>query len=222
MAQCCEKCKVTVVGEQPVCPLCQGQLSGAGDPQAATFPFIDTIMHRYNLLIRILFFISAVLVVICFAVNYMLSYPSFWSFFVAVGVVCMWLSVGIVVRKRHNIPKTILWQAILYSLLVLVLDWMTGWHHWALDYAAPCFLIVAILGMWAVAFILRLRLEDFLVYLLLDAVIGIVPAFFLAFDLVEAKIPSLLCVLASAISLIALLTFKDKAVGNEVKKRLHI
>lgn len=222
MAQICEKCRVVIVGDHKVCPLCQSHLSGSPEPQKDTFPFMDTIMHRHNMLIRTLFFISAVLVVLCFAANYLFSYPGFWSLFVALGVLGMWMSVGIVLRKRHNIPKTILWQAIFFSVIMVGVDFMTGWHRWSLDYAMPCFFIVAVLGMWAVAGILRLRLEDYLVYMLIDVVIGIIPIIFIVFDFVDTKIPSLLCVLASIISLIALVTYKDGEVKNEVRKRLHL
>lgn len=221
MAKHCDKCMVNVTGAQTVCPLCQAQLNGEESCQR-TFPFIDTIMHKHNLLIRILFFISAVLVVLCFAANYLFPFPGFWSLFVVIGVVCMWTSVSLIVRKRHNIPKTILVQAILLSTVVLALDLMTGWHRWSITYAAPCFFIVAILAVWAVAFILRLPLEHFLVYLLIDLAIGVIPIFFILFGWVSVNIPSLLCVLASTISFVALLSFKEKALGNEVKKRLHM
>ncbi|MEG1943674.1 MAG: DUF6320 domain-containing protein [Angelakisella sp.] len=220
--QLCEKCKINVVGSHTVCPLCQGQLSGTAEPDADMFPHIDTMLGGHHLFIRILFFISAVMVVLCFAANYVFAYQGFWSLFVAVGVLCMWLSMIIVFRKRHNIPKTIVWQAVLYSLFSVILDAMTGWHRWSLDYALPSFFIVAILAMWAVAAILRLKTEDYLVYLLIDLLIGAVPLIFLFFHLVGVRLPSLLCVMASVISFIALLAFKDKALKSEITKRLHM
>ncbi|MEG0943845.1 MAG: DUF6320 domain-containing protein [Angelakisella sp.] len=220
--QLCDKCKLTIVGSHTVCPLCQGQLTGTPEPDADMFPHIETLLQKHHLFIRILFFITAVLVVCCFAANYVFPYPGFWSGFVAAGVGCMWLSMIIVFRKRHNIPKTIVWQAVLFSIFSVIIDAMTGWHRWSLDYAIPCFFIVAILAMWAVAAILRLKTEDFLVYMLIDLLIGVVPVILLCFDLVGVNLPSVLCAVASIISFIALLAFKDKALRAELSKRLHM
>lgn len=222
MALFCEKCNVTVAGSHGRCPLCQGMLTGEADPTGDYFPFLDTIMRRYHLLIRILFFLSGALLLSCFAVNYLLRYQGFWSLFVAIGTVSIWLSVRIILRKRHNIPQTILWQALLFSVVVLGLDALTGWHRWSLNYAIPIFFTVAILALWAVAIIMRLQPEDYLVYLLLDLLIGAIPILLLGFNLVKVDLPSVLCALASGISLIALLAFKDKALRTEVKKRLHL
>lgn len=220
--QVCEKCKLNIIGSHMVCPLCQGQLAGRPNPENDMFPHIESILKKHSFLIRMLFFVSAVMLVLCLAANYLFAYQGFWSFFVALGVLCMWLSMIILFRKRHNIPKTIIWQAVLFSLFTVAVDVTTGWHRWSLDYAVPCFFIVAILAMWAVAAILRLKTEDYLVYLLIDLMMGVVPVIFLVFDLVSARLPSVFCAMASAISFIALLAFKDKALKSEIEKRLHM
>lgn len=222
MAQNCKRCHIGVTGSHTACPLCQGPLVGVPCPQDDRFPFIDTILHQHHQLIRILLFISAIIVLLCFAVNYLMVYPGFWSLFVALGVVCMWVSTSMVFRKRHNIPKTILWQAVIFTVFTVMIDLASGWRHWSLDYAMPCFFIVAILSMWAVAGILRLRLEDYLGYMLIDVVIGVIPTLFLLFHLVNVTLPSVLCILASVISFAALMIFKDKALRSEITKRLHI
>ncbi|MEG2087760.1 MAG: DUF6320 domain-containing protein [Angelakisella sp.] len=218
----CEKCNITVEGSHLLCPLCQAELSGQPQPENDRFPLLATVMQGHSTLIRILFFLSAVLVVLCFAANYLFYEQGFWSLLVAIGVVCMWGSMAIVLRKRHNIPKTILWQTIFYSVVALLLDLLTGWHRWSIDYAAPCFFIVAVLAMWAVAGILRLKLEDFLIYLMIDALIGVIPVVFILFNRVNVVKPTVHSVLASAISFIALVTFRDKALRSEFTRRLHI
>ena len=223
MSLYCEKCRVTVAGSHSRCPLCQGMLLGEPDAAGDRFPFLDTIMHRYNLLIRILFFLSGALLLSCFAVNYLLQYQGgFWSLYVAIGTVSIWASVRIILRKRHNIPKTILWQALLFSAVVMGVDALTGWHQWSLNYAVPIFFTVAIFALWAVAIIMRLRAEEYLVYLLMDLLIGAIPVILLGFKLVKVDLPAVLCALSSGISFIALLAFKDKALRSEVKKRLHL
>ena len=63
----CEKCKVVVPSGRERCPLCQRFLTET-DQQGyddEIFPYIPTIYHQYNLLIRFLLFLSVTICVIC-------------------------------------------------------------------------------------------------------------------------------------------------------------
>lgn len=220
--QTCEKCGIKVQGSHKLCPLCQGILSGTPSTDEDVFPILPTMLQKHHTLIRILIFISAVAVILCFAANYLMPMPGFWSLFVAVGVVYMWVSMTFALRKRHNIPKNILWQAVIFSLFSILSDVLSGWHRWSLEFAVPCFLLVGILAMWCIAGIFRLKTENYLAYLLIDLFLGIIPLGFIVFDVVNKTLPSLICALGSGISLIALIVFKDKAMKKELSKRLHI
>ena len=218
----CERCHLQVAGDRDRCPLCQGPLSGVGSEAEEVFPALPDVRRRYHLLMRLVVFLSLAGVIVCAAVNYLWFRGSWWVLFVAAATVCLWLCLYNLLRLRRNIPKNILWMVFWLSLLAVLWDRFTGWRGWSLDYVVPCICVLAMLSMAAVAKVLRLELEDILVYLLLDVLFGVVPLVSLLLGWVGESLPSVLCVVASLLSLAFLLVFDGERMRAEIKKRLHL
>ena len=100
----CEKCKVQVPSGRERCPLCQGYLapSDAQGYDDEIFPYIPTVYHQHNLLIRLGLFVSITVCVVCFALNLLVWNNSWWSMFVLAGVGAGWATIIQAVRKRSS------------------------------------------------------------------------------------------------------------------------
>ena len=220
--QKCIHCKVNIRGEHTVCPLCASILEDQGEPSEDVFPHIPTIYQEFNIFIRILILASIVGVVASFAVNMIFSRESFWSILVAAGVLSMWISLFFIIRNRNNIAKTILWQVGIISVLSFLWDRSMGWYGWSLDYVIPTVCVLAMIVMAVGAKILKIGVRDLIIYLLIDAIFGFVPALFIIFRWVNVQFPSVICVGVSVISLSALILFEGDNMRTELKKRMHI
>lgn len=220
--QYCEKCKASIRGRREYCPLCQGPLTGEGSEEREAFPLMSAPRHPYHLFFRIMVFLSVASVVVCLAINAMFPGSGKWSLFVAAGMGCMWLSLIIAVQKRGNIPKNIIWQAAVVSVLCVLWDWFTGRHGWSIDYVLPILFVFAMMTMAVIARILRLKIEDYLIYLVIDALYGIIPVAFWLLGWLKVVYPSLICAAVSLVSLTALLAFEGENMREEIKKRLHL
>ncbi len=220
--QDCNHCKVKIKGEHTVCPLCAGILEDKGDSAEDVFPYIPTIYQEFNLFIRILILISIVAVVASFAINMIFTGNSRWSVLVAAGVLCMWISLFFIIRKKNNIAKTILWQVGIISILSVIWDWSIGWIGWSIDYVVPAVCLIAMIVMAVVAKILKIGVRDLIIYLLIDAIFGFIPAIFILFRWVNILFPSVICVAGSIISLSALILFEGDNMKAELNKRMHI
>lgn len=219
----CNKCKVEVIGNRQLCPLCQAELKGkAAEAQPDIFPYVPTLYRKHNLFFRILMLLSVATVVICFTINALIPYTGWWSWTVAGGIVSFWVSLLFAVRKRHNVPKAVLYQTVLLSALAAGWDYFTGWHGWALDFVIPFVCVGALIALAATAKIIQLSAPQAAIYFTIAAVFGIVPLVFLMKGLVAIRLPSLICVAASAITLAALLIFQLENVGSALKRRLHM
>ncbi len=223
----CHRCGVSVNGAWRHCPLCQTPLNAGGEPQEDLFPLLPLVSRQYSALLRGLLFLSVCLTAISVAVNFALvragRHERWWCLFVAFGVVCTWISLGTIIRKRHNLHKTILWQVALMSLFAMGWDWLlTGWSKWSINFVLPILCTVAMAAMHVLARILRLRIEDYMVYLLLDLVFAVVPVLALALDWVDVVIPSLVCITSGIISLAWLLIFQGEALRREFNRRFHL
>lgn len=220
--QNCENCNVTLRGNYEVCPLCGSILSPNESKGEELFPNIPTLFQEFNLFLRVIIMISIAAIIISFAVNLIFTRESRWSLIVAGGVACMWISLFFIVRKKNNIPKTIIWQVVLLGILSVLWDWSIGWIGWSIDFVIPSVCVVAMIVMAIAAKILRIGVRDLIVYLFLDGIFGFVPIIFILFGGLNVLFPSVICVATSAISLSALILFQGDNMRAELKKKMHI
>ena len=221
--QYCNNCHVYLRGENDKCILCGNTLSNSTliCEREEIFPQIPP-SYEKHLAIRILIFVSFTIVVASFAIRLIFPTNINWPIFVIFGLLSLWLSLIIILRKRHDIPKTIMWQVTIVSLLSFFWDWQTGWIGWSLDYVIPIICMTAILIMYLTAKIMNLSIRDYLIYALLDCILGIIPILFILFDWVNNVYASIICVTISIVFLAAIFIFEGDNIRNELSKKMHL
>ena len=218
----CEQCKVSDTGQRSRCPLCQSVLRDEGEPYEEVFPVIPTVYNRFQFFFKLLIFASAVLGIVSAVINLLLPQSGVWSLFVLGGIGCLWVFLFIAVRKRNNIPKNILWQVAVTILFCLLWDLFTGWHGWSVDYVVPSICVAAMAALAVTAKVFRLVVGDFLFYLLISVLFGILPVISILLGWVQVLYPSLICVGCSLVSLAAVLIFQGENMKREWRRRMHL
>jgi len=219
--QQCNHCKISVAGSHQRCPLCQGELTGEPCAAEDVFPVVGQ-TRRKRLFFKIGLFSSSAAALICLAVNFMLPGTGWWAGYPVAGLASVWLLLGFALRKRHNIPKTILWQVVLGAVLALLWDHFTTNNGWAIDYAIPILCSCAMVTLMILPRILRMRVSDYLFYLIIDILFSILPLVFYFTGLLNGTlIPSVICVCIGLMSLCALLVFEGREMWQELTRRGH-
>lgn len=221
----CDYCQVHLRGEKEKCPLCGNIISQEDTKNKHKFhPTWPEIPPTYesHLAFRILLFISITAVVLSLAID--IIFPSIinWPVLIVFGLISMWLSLSMVVKKRHNIPKNIMCQVTIVSILSVFWDWKMGWKGWSLEYVIPTVCIAAMFVMYVTAKIMKVSVRDYITYFLLDGLFGIVPILFILFKWVDFLYPSIVCIAVSIIFLSAILIFQGDNIKMELTKRMHI
>lgn len=234
----CDKCKVNVIGTREYCPLCQMKLLREGRKEGdesfhngdddkehemtqETFPHIPTIYQRYQMVFRMLGFLSIAAIVISLTLNLLLRSKHWWSLFVIAGVSCFWVSFYVAFRKRKNIPKNILYQVVVLSVIVVLWDYMTGWRGWSIDFAIPIVCLSDLLVLYILSKIMHSDVEDFMIYTLIGSVFGITPIIFYVLGWLQVVFPSILCVASSVLFLAGVIIFQGDKMREELRRRLH-
>lgn len=226
----CMKCKVYVGGKNGWCPLCQNRLAekeaaGAdiypGCVPGRIFPKIPDTAGIYSLCIRILLLLSVIAAVISVAVNYFIRSAGWWSLLVVAALVCLWLLAGMTIRKRKNILKNILWQMVMLSVICVIWDAMTKWRGWSVDFVLPILYSSAMIVLFVIQKVLRLKAEDYLVYGLMGGIFGLLPLIFLLTGLISHALPSVLCIAISVLFLAVLFIFQGGQMISELRRRSH-
>lgn len=221
--QYCRQCRIHLRGNRKRCVLCGKTLVNT-DCQTGgedVFPKIPPAYERH-LALRILSFISVCAIAVSFALEMIMPTAINWPLFVFFGLISTWLGFAVVLWKRHNIPKTILWQVVTVSLLSVFWDWQTGWRGWSLEYFIPIIYVAAEMVMYITARAMKIRTREYITYALLDGMFGIIPVLFILFHLVDVLYPSIVCVTVSVIFLAGIFIFQGENIVKELKKKTHL
>lgn len=218
----CRHCKVYIREEHDKCTLCGNILEEELEGEIEeVFPNIAP-FYESRLALKIMAFISIVALVVSFGINMIFPSDVNWPILFMFAVISIWIGLVIIVQKRYHIPKRILWQVIIISILSVFWDYKTGWRGWSLDYIIPIACVSAMIIMYVTAKIMRLSIRNYITYIFLAGVFGIIPVIFIKFNLVDTVYPSIISIGISIILLSAIFIFQGREIKEEITKRMHI
>ncbi|MCQ4636332.1 DUF6320 domain-containing protein [Anaerovorax odorimutans] len=217
----CEKCKVQVRGDMKRCPLCQRMLVGEAEG-GPLYPEVRTMYRQYRHFFKILIFSTIVAAVAACAVNLLLPQSGHWALFVVIGIAGLWISMYFAVHQRNSLPKNITYQAIFISVFSVIWDLVTHWHGWSINFAIPCTFAVAIISMTVLGRLMKIPAGEYLICLIIDIIFGFIPIVFYAIGIVDVKIPSIICISCSIISLAGIIVFQGDEIRRELTRRFHL
>lgn len=201
--------------------MCQDRLSG-DEYQDEVFPKISFVYREHSWFLKIMLLISIIVATVSLALNILLPGRGAWSLFVLGGLGSAWASLINLINKRKNIPKNIVYQVMTISVTVLLWDFLTGWKGWSINYVIPLVCVAAMISMALISKIIKLYIEDYILYIIIDGLFGIVPIIFIITGLLDVLYPSIICISISVISLATIIIFEDKRLIAEIKRRLHV
>lgn len=217
----CDHCAIDLPGTPKLCPLCQSKPSGSPDESGNRFPSLPSRRIDRRLLAWMVFG-SISVAAICVTINLILPAGGWWFLFVLAGIGSLWVEFLIMLKKRDNLPKSILWQVAVVTLIACIWDWLTGFKGWSVDYVLPILCTCAMVSMTLIAKIRRLHIQDYVLYLVIDCILGMVSFVLILTGSVRIVTPSAICFGASVIFLASLLSFEGKALWEEFQRRLHL
>ncbi|MDE6593936.1 MAG: hypothetical protein K2K57_12870 [Oscillospiraceae bacterium] len=218
--QYCRGCKVSVDGKKSRCPLCQGELTG--EPEEEMYPAFAPPRFGSSFIVKLISFIAISAGIICLVTDFLLSERLSWSLISVAGIICAWITTTVAVTYRKRVLKNITWQLFLITVLSVVWDRFTGWHGWSLDFVLPCACVCATGSILLLAKLLKMKTGQYLLYMIIGGLYGLLPFGCIAAGLVNIKYPSVICSGISAIFIAALLIFRGRSTKAEMERRLHL
>ncbi|NLM06796.1 MAG: hypothetical protein GX219_07750 [Tissierellia bacterium] len=217
----CKSCRVKIKGIRDTCPLCHNKIDTEIPPSHSPFPTIP-LRYKKNLAIKLLIFISLTVIIISFSVYYIFPSETNWPLLVLFGVMSMWMVTYVIVRKTHNLAKAITFLILIVSFLLIFWDKQTGDRGWAVTYAIPILNISAIISMFVTVRIVKLAVEDYILYFVASCFFGLAPFFFVLFRELENPVPSVISIALSLIMLVALAIFRGREMWDVIKKKAYL
>lgn len=220
----CLNCKAQIVGDWEICPLCKNELQLKGNKehhQESVFLNYPLNFNRQKALQMLIRF-SLLFVIIYFIVQIFWPFRFFGLEYVIFGLLITWTLLVIFVQKRRNLAKTILYYLLFISLVSIYFDYINGWLGWSITFVLPIISIAALLAMFIYAEVASLEISDYILYLQLTSLLGLVPLAFLLMDWVVLTLPSVLSVLFSLFMFFLMLLKYRRLMIFELQKRMHL
>lgn len=219
----CPACKVEVKDEWELCPLCQTPLKEdlGKIEEETTFLNPPLKFDRVNVLHGFTAF-SFVIILAYFIIQFFWPFQFFGLEYILFGLMITWMMIIILLRKRRNIVKGIIYILILFSLLSVYFDYSNAGVGWSITFNIPILCLSAIIAMFTSLRFVNLKVGDYILYLQLTAIVGTVPLVFLLLDWVGHPLPSIISASVSIVLFFYLFIKHYQKIKDELKKRLHV
>lgn len=217
----CDNCGVNITGERSHCPLCGKKLSDAIEEDYEIFPKVKQRMS-YNLIVKITTFAAIVAILVINIINS--SFIPHLKLYVplSLGVGCAWIIIVVGVRKRKNIPKNILYEAVISVLLCLLWDHVTGWRGWSVNYVIPITFAALNSFYFVMSYVDRSKNTQYNIYFVIS-LIGTLISIILWLTGAAASTPFVTIPIGVGVSLlIAQLIFRGGSFISELHRRFHV
>lgn len=217
----CHYCQVEVKGNWSQCPLCQNKLDSNQPVIPSSHPDIPLRFNRRSLTTWLINF-SLIVVIVILALGLFFQGRFLLLQAALFGIITMWLSVLIIIRKRRNMAKSLLYLWTVLSLMSLYLDYLIGWTNWSITFAIPIISSSVLLSMLITSRLTRMKDVDYVLYWTAAELLSLMPLIFLFFGWVNYRLPSLISVGLGLFMLIFMLIKKGPVIWQELKKRTFI
>lgn len=220
----CENCKASIKGDWEICPLCQTSMKqeNSEDKKTGTSFLNDPLLFNRDQAKQTFFRVSLLLILLYFIAQIFYPFKFFGLEYILFGLFITWTLGIIFVRKQRNLAKVITYYLLLISLATIYFDYLFGWRGWSITFVVPIISMSALLAIFIAMQVINLKVQDYVLYLQLAALFGLIPLLFLIMNWVGHPLPSLLSVILSIIMFIGVLIRYRKLLIRELQKRMHI
>lgn len=178
----------------------------------------DKWKHMVNVFYLVLFAVAAVLGV----VNYATYNGSLWSVIAIGGMIYVALTVRYSIMRHANLAFKMVVQTLAADLLLVVIDYETGYRGWAVNYAIPSTLLFMDIGVVFLIIVNRLNWQSYFMYQIAITIFSFIPVILWAAGLVTNPAMALVTVIITVLTLIITILLGDRSVKNELKRRFHL
>ncbi len=217
----CIQCGVKIKDETNVCPLCQCVLE-EGDDVQDTYPDVRLKTRKIMLAGRIYLFVAILTSAMLFIVNHEMYHGFWWSIIAVASIAYSYLVFRYAIVHDAGYKSKMIVLTIFGILTVILVDFVTGYHGWSVNYVIPSGIMFLDLGILLLMIINFRNWQSYLLFQLAMIVCSIVPLIFWRFGIVTRPRVSLIAFGVSVCLFLGTLIIGDRRARLELKRRFHV
>lgn len=222
----CKQCNVEILDNTEKCPLCHHVLEQGSVEKESGYPDARVVGKQYRLFENIILFVSIVIFGVCLSVNYAHNERTggdlWWSLVLGMGLIYVNGLLRITILGKSDYLFKLLSAIFLALIVLLEVDWLTGYHGWGANFAFPTAIIALDIGILILMLINRRNWQS---YIMVQVVALLLSGVAVILILTEVITFPYLAAVAAAFSLFIFLgtmIIGDRRAREEIKRRFHI
>ena len=218
----CKKCGVHITDDTDRCPFCRCVLEDDGIKGENVYPDTEEKVKFWRIVRKIILFLSLCAVGGMVIALYMGADIFNWT--VVVALILLYVNVSLymsITGKIGYMFKT-LFLTLLALLILIGIDYFTGYNRWSFDYTLPSGIIFLNVVCVLLMIINRRNWQSYISFQLFNIFWSAVIAVMLKHDIIRQPVLVIIAVSASVLVFLGTLIFGGRRASDELKRRFFI
>ncbi|MCR5738833.1 MAG: zinc ribbon domain-containing protein [Lachnospiraceae bacterium] len=218
----CKKCGVHITDDTDRCPFCRCVLEDDGIKGENVYPDTEEKVKFWRILRKIILFLSLCAIGGMLIALYMGADIFNWT--VVVTLILLYVNVSIymsITGKIGYMFKT-LFLTLLALLILIGIDYFTGYNRWSFDYTLPSGIIFLNVVCVLLMIINRRNWQSYISFQLFNIFWSVVIAVLLRLGIIRQPVLVIIAVSASVLVFAGTLIFGGRRASDELKRRFFI
>lgn len=218
----CKKCNIEVLDETDKCPLCHHVLEHDGMAQHTMYPNVRIATRRFRLAADILLFLSIVAESVMIYINYLMDTHFWWSFVAGLVLIYANVMVRLAILGRSNYQFKILSLTFSTVVILVGIDFLTGYKGWSVNFIYPSGIILLDAGILILMAVNRRNWQSYMMLQLLTIVLGVAAVILAAAGIIDFPYLAVAAFAISVFIFLGTVIIGEKRARTELKRRFHI
>lgn len=241
----CLRCKVNILDDAIMCPLCRGVLSREEDTgemvrteksdgrdsgeaecryhsRALMYPNVYPAIRRMQFIKRLVIFSSIVAESILLLINYLTYNGIKWSLVTGVGLAYACFTLVYSFEQNKSLQKKLMVQLVFALGAFVLIDATIGYKGWSISLAIPSAVMAVELTVIVLMLVNHKNWQNYILAQIVLFLISLIMVLLGLLGITEANLLSIIAVAATGFLLLGTLMFGDKRAENELRRRFHI
>ena len=219
----CKKCRVNILDDTAVCPLCSSVLEISGEEEQITgYPDVTSVSRKLSFIVRLYSFLAIVSEAALIVINYLYFHGIWWSAVTGICILYFYITLKYSLQKNRGYQTVILTQVIGAVLLVIAADHIVGYRGWSVNYVLPGAILLLNGTIVTLMIINASNWQSYILMQILTAVASVACMILWRFGVITTPASALTALAVSLCLLLGTLIFGDRKAKAELKRRFHV
>ena len=217
----CRQCNVEILDETERCPLCNSVVEFTFEVENM-YPNVKTQTRKLVFLSRVYLIAAIWIGSILFGINYVDKYQIGWSLVAVLVLVYGYLLLRLAISGQTGHKLKIIILAVITIIMMILMDFIIGYHGWSVNYVLPACVILMDLGIMALMVKNRRNWQSYIMWQILMMLVSGGMVLMYLFDIITVPHIVGAATILSVFIFLGTIIVGDRRARVELYRRFHI